>query len=358
MARSEARLHFNLWDDLDELPPDGKLLYCIILSDRSVNHAGQGYIRADRWEKQSGLTTERVEKAMAELEREPHIAFDRTTGEFLIRKLIHDDEYATQPYLLKGSLSVAKTIESAYLRHLLAKELRKLPPRQPDGVSKSGKTVIYPDPHACADEIDPGDPGPNAPRRDRSAEGPERVSGPSGQGVETHLSLAPDPAVQTPSGKGLQRGRGGGGGGGGGSLPVDTQDPISASRAPAPARERLDVRAARLVGSALPRGIGRGARGELTAAVQRRLHDDVEDSVVQAALARWVADKNASARAIEWMLDDAIKESHGAVSTRRSGQIGTAEIFAAGSKLVAMYKAQEAAEAECADVRPIRRGAM
>src|SRR3954449_531024 len=114
MARSEARLHFDIWEGLEEVSPDAKLLYCVILSDRSVNHAGQGFTRIDRWEKKSGLPLERVEKAMNELEREPHIAFDRTTGEFLIRTLIRNDDYVDQPYLLKGALAVAKNIESKH----------------------------------------------------------------------------------------------------------------------------------------------------------------------------------------------------------------------------------------------------
>lgn len=360
MARSEARLHFDIWDGLEDVSADAKLLYCVILSDRSVNHAGQGFTRIDRWEKKSGLPLERVEKAMNELEREPHIAFDRTTGEFLIRTLIRKDDYADQPYLLKGALAVAKNIESKHLRRILAEELRKLPPKKPDGMSKAGKRVVYPDPHACATEIDPGNPGPQGPRGQATSEGlVETLSDGSAEGVETHLSLAPEPRRRTPSRKGFETQGGGGSGGGSGSGPVVEVDPIKASpraSAPTPARERLDVRAARLIGTALPRGIGRGARGELTAAVQRRLDEAVPDEVVLAALSRWVSNSTASARAIEWMLDDAIKESHGASPTRRGNRTTTDDIFAKGSSLVAQYEAEEAAGAGYAVVHPIARG--
>lgn len=156
MARSEARLKFDMWlDGLSQLGPHAKLLYVVVLTEPTLNHAGIGAVRTSRWARCAGLTEEEMTKALAELTSGNFVLVDEDTEEVFVRTLIRNDGVADQPYVLKGALRAALVTSSKTLRVALASELRKLPPRRPDGTSKSGKTVTYPDPHAIADVLDP-----------------------------------------------------------------------------------------------------------------------------------------------------------------------------------------------------------
>jgi hypothetical protein len=213
MARSEARLQFGIWQGLSGLSRDAKLLYAVLLTEPTINHAGVGAVRIDRWAAKAGMSTDEVAEALAELAREPQVIVDSETHEVLVRTLIRNDGVADQPYVLKGALREALQTDSPILRRWLASELRKLPPKRPDGVSKAGKPVIYPDPHAVADELDPGGP-PSV-----SGKSPESLSEASSVITET----LPEAARGEGSGKAFGSLRGGGGGGGGGSSSVTTQ---------------------------------------------------------------------------------------------------------------------------------------
>lgn len=212
MARSEARLQFGIWQQgLRGHSRDAKLLYAVLLTEPTVNHAGVGAVRIERWSDEASMTMEEVQEALVELGKEPQVVVDYSTHEVLVRSMIRNDGVADQPYVLKGALKDALRTVSPTLRRVLASELRRLPPKRPDGVSKSGKPVVYPDPHAVADQLDPSDPRPY---RHPS----ERVSEPSPVAPETTLD-APEPKG---SGKGFETLGGGGRGGGGGSSPVAT----------------------------------------------------------------------------------------------------------------------------------------
>jgi hypothetical protein len=205
MARSEARLQFGMWRaGLDGLGPHAKLVYCVLLTEPTVNFCGVGAIRVGRWAKDSSLTVEETEKALRELADSAHIVLDDDTDEVFVRTLIRNDGVASQPYVLKGALKEATRVASAAIRRVLAAELRKLPPRQADGVSKTGKPVVYPDPHATAAEIDP--PAPPTPPT------------PPKKGPETLFDENP---FETLSGDSVTKGsetlRGSGGGSGGGN---------------------------------------------------------------------------------------------------------------------------------------------
>lgn len=220
MARSEARLQFGMWRaGLDGLGPYAKLLYAVLLTEPTLNHCGVGAMRLSRWAKDCSLTIADTEKALAELADGEFVVVDENTEELLVRTLIRNDGVASQPYVLKGALREAVLTTSPRIRHVLAAELRKLPPKQADGTSKVGKKVVYPDPHATADALSPRSPEP--PRQSRKepdalfdANPSERVSnGSSSKGFET-----------------LHGGGGGGGGGGGNSSCVATGVEISAGK--------------------------------------------------------------------------------------------------------------------------------
>src|SRR5688500_4911799 len=150
-GRSEARMQFGIWQGLDGAGPHAKLLYAVLLTEPTVNHAGVGAIRRSRWARQASLTAAELDKALEELCASRHIVLDEDTEEVLVRTMIRNDKVADQPYVLKGALRIAMQTVSTEIRQVLAEELRKLPPKQPDGVSKSGRTVVYPDPHAAAE---------------------------------------------------------------------------------------------------------------------------------------------------------------------------------------------------------------
>lgn len=184
MARSEARLQFGIWrDGLDGLSPHAKLLYVVLLTEPTVNHAGVGAVRVALWARNANLTVAETQKALAELVDGTYVLMDDETEEVFVRTMIRNDGVWKQPYVLKGALQEALLTTSRFLRRALAGELRKLPPRQPDGVSKAGRPVIYPDPHAAADVLDPQDSPP--PVRKPSPDPSETLSEGSQDGSKT-----------------------------------------------------------------------------------------------------------------------------------------------------------------------------
>lgn len=192
MARSEARLQFGCWrTGLTGLSPHAKLLYCVLLTEPTLNHCGVGRACLPLWAENASLTMEEAEKALRELTDGSWVLLDESTYEVFVRTLIRNDGVAAQPYVLKGALREALLAESPRIRVALAAELRRLPARAPDGVSKTGRKVTYPDPHETADLLDP----PSTPKPTRKA--PETLF----EGVE----------------KGSETLHGGGGGGGGGT---------------------------------------------------------------------------------------------------------------------------------------------
>jgi hypothetical protein len=219
MARSEARLQFGIWRGLEGHSAHAKLLYPVLLTEPTLNQAGFGAVRIPLWARNASLTVEETEKALAELGSGDPLAakvlLDEDTEEFLIRTLIRNDKVFEQPFVLKGACTIALQLGSPFLRWVLAQELRKLPPKQPDGVSKSGKPIVYADPHGTADVLDP--PGSHPPAfRDPF----ERVSRGSREGLakqeggqenprsaETLSEGSRDP-VERERGRGRGRGRG------------------------------------------------------------------------------------------------------------------------------------------------------
>lgn len=184
MARSEARLQFNIWrGGLDGLSPNAKLLYVVLLTEPTINHAGVGAMRVALWARNASLTVAETQKALDELVDGTYLLMDDETEEVFVRTMIRNDGVWKQPYVLKGALQEALLTTSESLRRALAGELRKLPPKKPDGVSKAGKPVIYPDPHAAADLLDPKDSPP--PVRKPSPDPSERVSEGSQDGSKT-----------------------------------------------------------------------------------------------------------------------------------------------------------------------------
>lgn len=201
MARSEARFQFTIWRGLEGTSSNARLLYTVLLTDPTVNHAGVGPIRLAKWARNAALTIEETSKALAELSDGGFVVFDEDADEVLVRTMIRNDGVADQPFVLKGAIREALRTESPMLRQALAAELRRLPARKPDGVSRGGKLVTYPDPHAAAVELEASCPA-------TAAKGSANPSETLSEEVET-LSSTPE---SKPTRKGLEtlhgRGRG------------------------------------------------------------------------------------------------------------------------------------------------------
>lgn len=204
MARSEARLHFDVMEGLRGLSKDAKLLYMgALLVEPTVNQAGIGALRERRWAKETELSPEETQRALGELDAGRFAFVDYDTEEIFVRTIIRRDKVAERPNVLWAACRVAEQVKSPRLRHELAKELRKLPPKPPDKPTKAGGVFVHPDPHAVADRIDPGPlaghPQPNC----------------SATVGEPFDNLSANRSRTT---------NGGGGGGGEGSTPVATSD--------------------------------------------------------------------------------------------------------------------------------------
>lgn len=85
------------------------------------------------------------------------------------------------------------------------------------------------------------------------------------------------------------------------------------------------VHAARLVGTTLPRWVGRGPRGRLAEGVAAGMARGVSETACQAALRRWANTAEVAPAGIDWMLDDAAKAEHGASRNGASKRRATTE---------------------------------
>lgn len=225
MGRSEARLKRGIWAGLRGVSPHAKLLYTVLLTEPTMNHAGVCARRMDLWAEQAELSAEETDEAFGELLAGRFVFADTVTREVLVRTMIRNDGVADQPYLFKGALKEALQTESPTLRNVLAGELRKLPPQRPDGVSKSGAKIVYPDPHGVADVLAP-------PTQKATRDPLETLSEGSRQAPETHPSQNP---FETHSkGNGVGEGVGEGEG-----VPVP-ENSSWVARAPARTRTRGD----------------------------------------------------------------------------------------------------------------------
>jgi hypothetical protein len=224
MARSEARLQFGVLEGLHGLSREAKLLYFTVLVEPTVNQAGVGALRDRLWAKRAELTAEETEQALQELDETRYVLVDHDTEEVFVRTLIRNDGVAERPNVLWSACRAALQVRSPKLRRELAEELRKLPPRPPDKVTKSGGTYAHPDPHSVADKIDP------APQPDPG----ERFDNPSATLPQNGSTTLPQPSLVEPFENPSRTPGGGGGGGGEGSTPVATQVSESKSFAAQP----------------------------------------------------------------------------------------------------------------------------
>lgn len=190
---AQARIKCSIWRDQEfrTLTFAAQWVYERLLSDSGRNHAGVLALTRRRWASSAaGMTPAILDAALDELASASFVVLDEDTEEVLIRTYIRHNDVAAQPNVLKSALAHATRVESPTLRAALAEELRKLPPKPADTAR-----MAYPDPHAVADEIDPGPLAPRltvvparsdvSPGSSIASKGSENPSGnPSAKGAE------------------------------------------------------------------------------------------------------------------------------------------------------------------------------
>lgn len=210
MARSHVRLQFGAWrkPGHSDVSKDARWLYVTILCDETLNQAGVVRVALEVWADDAGMTADETRAALDELEKRQFVVIDR--HELLIRTFVRNDGVSDQPNVLRNALEVAHHIRSPLLRTALADELRKLPPPLPDKLNeKTGRTFVYPDPHACADELDP-DGAPPPCREYQPSNHPQPPVDNSSENPSPNPSAGTLPGTLpgTPRGSGRGRGRG------------------------------------------------------------------------------------------------------------------------------------------------------
>jgi hypothetical protein len=232
MARSHVRLQFGMWRKPGhaDVTKDARWFYVTILGDETLNQAGVVRVALEMWADDAGMTLDEARAALAELVDRRFAVVDQ--HELLVRTFVRNDGVSDQPNVLRNALDVARHIRSPLLRRELAAELRKLPPPLPDKVNeKTGRVFRYPDPHACADELDPdGTPPPGEnPSRNPSVNGSHAPvdNSPRNPSGNPSAGTLPGTLGRTPRGRGRGRGSSSGpvGGALGGRAPAREEPP-------------------------------------------------------------------------------------------------------------------------------------
>ncbi|WP_037183795.1 hypothetical protein [Rhodococcoides fascians] len=129
MPRDHGRVLCRIWTDPKFLArsESAQRMYMLLLSQPTVNNAGVQPLLVGKWARKGPTGDEDdVRKSLTELEEHGYIVTDTDTEELLIRSFIRNDGGMKHRYIMKNALGCAEAIESALLRRVLARELRRL----------------------------------------------------------------------------------------------------------------------------------------------------------------------------------------------------------------------------------------
>lgn len=200
MARAFGRILARIWDDEDflALEPTQQRLYCFLLTQSNLNHAGLLPLTLRKWAKKAkGLTVAALRADLEVLDDTRFIVVDEDTEELLIRSFVRNDDVYKQPRVMGSMVSGAGEIESKRLRRALLAEMDRIPVEtlsEEPIVYKSGNTApsvrVQVQGHidALRKAFADLDPEPSGPRRHPRAEHPaelpvEGVTEPLPEGV-------------------------------------------------------------------------------------------------------------------------------------------------------------------------------
>src|SRR5690554_4053271 len=129
MARREARISVEIWDDLEfiALSPLAQRMFIFLFSQRDMNYLGLLPLRERRWASRSaGLTVDAVRAALEELEAARFVVIDDDTEELLVRSFMRRDEVYRQPQLIRSARDALPMVVSLRIRAALAEELERI----------------------------------------------------------------------------------------------------------------------------------------------------------------------------------------------------------------------------------------
>jgi hypothetical protein len=130
MARNFGRILARIWDDRDflALEPGPQRLYCFLLSQSNLNHAGLLPMTLRKWAKKAkGLTPEMIRRDLAALDAARFVVMDEDSEEVLIRSFVRNDDVWKMPRVMGSMVSGALEIESHRLRRALLAEMDRIP---------------------------------------------------------------------------------------------------------------------------------------------------------------------------------------------------------------------------------------
>lgn len=131
MARSEARIYAEIWEDGDflDLEPTVQRLYTFLLSQPDLAHTGVIALRERRWaNKARGLTVASVEADLRVLDDARFVVIDWETEELLVRSFIRRDKVYKQPNVMRAAVDHVPLISSRAILDELAIEVERVAP--------------------------------------------------------------------------------------------------------------------------------------------------------------------------------------------------------------------------------------
>lgn len=201
MARSEARLSVDIWNDVDfrALSRDAQWAFMFLLSQHDLAHDGVLALRVRRWSQCAvGMTAADMGRFLDELERARFIVVDYDAEELLIRSFIRRDKVFKQPNVLRAAADHLPLVSSQPIRRALAVELERV---SLEPMTEQSATILKEMREALPNPF--GNPEPNPPGNPSADPKPDPSAGTPGErGVVTAVvtdfpvprsSKSPDP---------------------------------------------------------------------------------------------------------------------------------------------------------------------
>lgn len=191
MARSEARLLTDIWEDRDflALTSDAQRLFMFLISQPDLAHSGVIALRERRWSRKAAdLTLAGIEKALTDLAAARFLVVDWDSEEILIRSLIRRDRIFKQPNVMRAAVDNVPLIESQAILRALSIEMERIRRENPD-LTANQTDVIGDMEKALAERVQP-EPEPEP---EKAAQNPSANPSRKGSGNPSAHPLAGTP---------------------------------------------------------------------------------------------------------------------------------------------------------------------
>jgi hypothetical protein len=127
VARSEARLRTDIWDDDDFLARPGReqLAYIFFISQPDISHCGVLSLRLKRWAKKLKYSTDTLEGVLTGLSETRFVVVDFDEEELLVRSYLRNDNVCKNFKVLKAAASNLSQVASKPIRETIANEIER-----------------------------------------------------------------------------------------------------------------------------------------------------------------------------------------------------------------------------------------